>query len=185
VGDGGVDGGEVAAPEPVIIGEAGVAALRALAAGDTLGDGLAGYPAFCELLDADASAAAEAVFALFDADAGGRGLVRVADVLLGLASFAPGAAVAAREGRLAERLRLCFALSGAGAGGLDRPRLTRLLRGTLFAASDREVSRKADTLADAGGDKEGFVSLEAFASVLQRFPGLVFPYGVAAVVAGA
>ena len=63
--------------------------------------------------------------------------------------------------------------------------VARLLRGTLFASSDREVSRKVDTLADAGGDKEGFVSLEAFASVLQRFPGLVFPYGVAAVVAGA
>ena len=139
----------------------------------------------------DPCPAAEDLFSLYDSQRSGR--VALAELLLGLASYAPGAAVAARGGRLAERVRLCFVLldTDAAGGGLDRSRLVRLLRGSLFAGADREVTRKAETIlesadadARAGGGTGGgaataggFVSLEGFLRVMQRFPKLAFAYG--------
>ena len=156
--------------------------------------GRVSYATFCELLDVDACVAAETVFKQHSAG-GAHGKVLLSEVLIGLSSFAPGAAATAREGRLQERLRLCFAMVGApvvgggdgGCGcGLNRARLTRLLRGTLFASSSREVARKVQAVLDMGDtDSDGVLSLVDVARVLSRLPRIVFPYGAAAVAAGA
>ena len=129
--------------------------------------GMIDYTEFCEILQIDPSPQVEKLFQLFDQDKSGQ--IDVREFMIGLSNFTG----AGKE----EKLKFAFMIFDEdGNGVITKQELIKILKANHMAGSDKEVSRKAETImAQADKDGDGVVSFDEFVIVSKKFPNILFP----------
>lgn len=128
--------------------------------------GTVDYAAFCDLLTVEPGPAVERLFQMFDSDKSGQ--VDFREFVVGLHNFTHSS----RD----EKTKFAFSVFDQNNDGfITKDELIRILRSNHMAASDKEVSRKADTiLAQADSNNDNAISLAEFQKVATRFPNILY-----------
>ncbi|GBG26460.1 Calmodulin-1 [Hondaea fermentalgiana] len=128
--------------------------------------GLIDYTEFCEVMQIDPSPQAEKIFQTFDREKVGQ--LDIREFMIAIANFTG----ASKE----EKLKFSFLIFDEdGNGVITKQELVKILKANHLATTEKEVSRKADTImAQADKDGDGVISFDEYQIISKRFPNLLF-----------